>query len=408
MQTVIHNMNLLFPQKWDPDSIIHSGSQEPFDPEIIGFLDELSRNLNHDPLARVFPDVITFAFFCRKANLIRLRDELLKEQRLRLGRGVVFHIAPSNVPVNFAYSLICGLLAGNSNIVRIPSQPFQQVDIICKAISDIHQKGNFNKITSRIALVRYKKSSELTGYFSSICDVRVIWGGDDTISSIRKFQLPPRAFDVTFADRYSLCIMNADKYINASEKEQIATGFYNDTYHFDQNACTSPHLVVWTGSEDNVNQSRKIFWDLLRKEINRKQYALQPISAVERLTVFFSQAIDTNKIHKSDINDNILWVNELKTLPVNIEDFRCAGGYFNDYHAASLYDIAAAINRKYQTLSYFGFDYSEFVDFMKTTAPSGIDRIVPIGKTTDFSLIWDGYDLIRHLSRIIDINRKVS
>jgi hypothetical protein len=30
---------------------------------------------------------------------------------------------------------------------------------------------------------------------------------------------------------------------------------------------------------------------------------------------------------------------------------------------------------------------------------NGIDRIVPIGKTTDFNLIWDGYDLINVLSR---------
>ena len=29
----------------------------------------------------------------------------------------------------------------------------------------------------------------------------------------------------------------------------------------------------------------------------------------------------------------------------------------------------------------------------------GIDRIVPIGKTADFSLTWDGYDLILQMSR---------
>lgn len=404
MQKAIHDINILFPLQWDPDSMIHSGSLEPFDPGVIDFLDELSRKLNHDPLARAYPDVITFAFFCRKANLTRIRKEFFDEQKLRLGRGLVFHIAPSNVPVNFAYSLISGLLAGNGNIVRVPSQPFQQVDIICKAISEIHQTGIFNRITSRIALVRYEKSSDATAYFSSICDIRVIWGGDDTISAIRKFQLPPRSFDITFADRYSLCIINADKYINASGKEQLVTGFYNDTYLFDQNACTSPHLVVWTGSDDNVRESRKIFWDLLKSVIKQKQYVLQPVSAVDKLTVFFSQAIESEGIQKADFNDNLIWVNELKTLPANVEDFRCAGGYFNDYHAASIYDIVPVINRKYQTLSYFGFDYAELADFMKSTSPSGIDRIVPIGKTTDFSLFWDGYDLIRTLSRIIDIS----
>ena len=37
-------------------------------------------------------------------------------------------------------------------------------------------------------------------YFSSICDVRIIWGGNTTIEQIRANKLPPRSFDVTFAD----------------------------------------------------------------------------------------------------------------------------------------------------------------------------------------------------------------
>ena len=40
---------------------------------------------------------------------------------------------------------------------------------------------------------------------------------------------------------------------------------------------------------------------------------------------------------------------------------------------------------------------------MKYEKPKGIDRIVPIGKTSDFSLNWDGIDLINSLSRVIEI-----
>ena len=408
MPQISDEVKVLFPASLDLEKLLRLNAIEPFNADGVSFLDELSKALNKDSLIRNFPDVATFAFFCRKANILKLKEQYWKEELLRLGRGIVFHIAPSNVPVNFAFSLVCGILSGNSNVVRIPSKPFEQVDMICSAIAKLAGTGKHQQITDRIALVRYDRQSAATSWFSSICDVRVIWGGDETIADIRKNPIPPRAFDITFADRYSMCIINADQFVDELYPDKVAAGFYNDTYLFDQNACTSPHLVVWTGTGDNVNQSRKIFWGMLRKEINRKKYVLQSVSAVDKLTVFFSQAIESEGIQKADFNDNLICVNELKTLPAHIEDFRCAGGYFNDYHAASLYDIAAAINRKYQTLSYFGFDYSEFVDFMKTTAPSGIDRIVPIGKTTDFSLIWDGYDLIRHLSRIIDINRKVS
>lgn len=33
----------------------------------------------------------------------------------------------------------------------------------------------------------------------------------------------------------------------------------------------------------------------------------------------------------------------------------------------------------------------------------GIDRIVPVGQTMDFSFIWDGYDLYERLTRTVRI-----
>ena len=34
----------------------------------------------------------------------------------------------------------------------------------------------------------------------------------------------------------------------------------------------------------------------------------------------------------------------------------------------------------------------------------GIDRIVPIGHTMDFDLLWDGYDLVSQMTRVINRN----
>lgn len=72
----------------------------------------------------------------------------------RWGRGVAFHIAPSNVAVNFAYSLVAGLLSGNANVVRVPSRDFQQVDIICHEIKMTLQE--YPQISPYICLIRYE------------------------------------------------------------------------------------------------------------------------------------------------------------------------------------------------------------------------------------------------------------
>ena len=105
------DVKLLFPKEIDMNKFIHITPEEPFAEESVEFLNALSQALNKDPRTKNYPDVATFAFFCRKANILQLKKKYYKDDNLRLGRGIVFHVAPSNVPVNFAYSLICGILS---------------------------------------------------------------------------------------------------------------------------------------------------------------------------------------------------------------------------------------------------------------------------------------------------------
>ena len=153
-----------------------------FSEDVCGFLDAVAKNILQMPEAKAYPDVITFAFWCRKASLQQMKRNYLNDE-LRIGRGIVFHISPSNVAVNFAYSLVAGLLAGNLNIVRLPSKAFKQVDLICTAIKIVlNQEYRF--MEDYICMVRYGHSKEINDYFSSICDTRVVWGGDHTIKTL--------------------------------------------------------------------------------------------------------------------------------------------------------------------------------------------------------------------------------
>ena len=96
----------------------------PFDEEILDFFNDLSKILLKE--GKSYSDVVTFGFWCRKAALVKEKEKY-DDINVRLGRGVVFHSTPSNVPVNFAFSFAAGLLAGNANVVRLPGKPFEQV-----------------------------------------------------------------------------------------------------------------------------------------------------------------------------------------------------------------------------------------------------------------------------------------
>lgn len=368
----------------------------PFAEEVIEGLDTLSKALMKDPASRQFPDVVTFAFFCRRGNLLKLKEQYASAN-IRLGRGMIFHIAPSNVPVNFAYTFVAGLLAGNTNVVRVSQKQFPQVDIIIK-----HMRACS---TQRVAVVRYPHESNANEVFSEVCDVRVIWGGDGTIAELRKNALAPRAFDICFADRYSLAAINSDTIIsencilNSENLKQFAERFYNDTYLFDQNACSAPHLVVWVGS--HVEEAKQLFWGAVQQVVEQK-YQFQEVIAVDKLTALYKQscAMPTTEEHTKN---NLLRRVEIAELPIDIDSFRCAGGYFTEYTASSLDEIAPIVNNKYQTLAYFGFENRELKDFVLRNRLIGIDRIVPFGETTAFSLTWDGMNLIERMSRIVDI-----
>ena len=74
-------------------------AMEPFTEILLDMLNGVARLLITDHEAKQYPDVITFAFWIRKASTVRLKERFYKEDgNLHLGRGVVFHIAPSNVP----------------------------------------------------------------------------------------------------------------------------------------------------------------------------------------------------------------------------------------------------------------------------------------------------------------------
>ena len=135
------------------------------------------------------------------------------------------------------------------------------------------------------------------------------------MDEIRKSPIPAKSYDITFVDRYSMCIINAEEYLKEENIEQIARGFYNDTYLLDQNACTAPHLIVWKGNHDTVEKAKEKFWNSLKALLKDLYPEVQPVIAVNKLTTFYSQAFELNNLDRVLPEDNLLWRVELNELP---------------------------------------------------------------------------------------------
>ncbi len=372
----------------------------PFSEAIVEFCAAFSQAIFHDSEASRYPELAALAFWMRKAELVRLREEFQKAARadtVAAPRGLVFHIPPSNVDTIFVYSWLLSALTGNRNLIRMSSNRAPQSDILLRLWRQLLPKAA-GDLRENTVVVSYGHSEEATRAFSLACDLRVIWGGDQTVATIRSAPLAPHARDLTFPDRSSLCVIHAGRYagLDAEERAKLAEHFFNDAFWFDQMACSSPRTVIWCGGGEAAADAAGTFWAALADCVQRKQHYL-PASVHMRKLVFACESIldlpVANYRRLSEIT--LLELDEMRKLPAE----HCGGGLFFAGHIAELADLLPALGRRHQTLTYFGFEPAELESFARQLAGKAVDRMVPIGRALQFQRFWDGYDLLHEFCR---------
>jgi hypothetical protein len=270
--------------------------------------------------------------------------------------------------------------------------------MICSAIDTL--LGAHPEIASRCAFVQYSATSAATGEFSLNADARLIWGGDATIAKIGALPKTPRCKDINFADRYSIAVIDGMSIEDADDEdlEKLAEAFYNDTYLMDQNACSSPHMVFWLNAAEAVKGR---FWAAVRA-CAADRYRLQPQVVMDKYVQLSGDII--REISSREVRfDALLTVVAIDKLPRDICGLRGVGGYFYQADIGELDELTPLVSDRYQTVLYYGVDPLLLQQLVVDNRLRGIDRIVPIGKAMDIDIIWDGYDLVMELSRVVDV-----
>lgn len=378
---------------------IHSDPWPPFHDKVIAFFDELSRQIDKHWQKR-FPDLATLCFWLRKRHLetyVQARD-----MDNRSGLGLAFHIAPNNVPLNFFYSYAIGLLAGNSNIVRLPSTDFEQITPLLETVNRLFNKPEYGEVYRRSLFIRYDSDLDLTRYLSKVCQARVIWGGDETVNKIRSLTTSPRTVDIPFANRYSLALLDGDAVakLNADEIKRLCEYFYNDAYQMDQRACSSPALLCWLN--DSEHQGKQRFW-LTLADIVAHRYSLIHSQAVEKYTHLVKLLADHPNLEPQNIKNNHIYRLYSKELTSQLFALKGDSGFFIETNLDDVTELFSKLDQQIQTVCYFGIEPQALADQLIASGCLGVDRIVPIGQALDFDFVWDGMDLINSLSRIITV-----
>lgn len=375
----------------------------PFSNLVLDFLGDLSRALMSDRETRKYPDATSFAFWLRPASL-KLKYKELNLHPYTIGRGLALHIAPSNVPVNFAFSFAFGILSGNSNLVRVPEIKYEQTQIILHHIDLQLNKSKYSILKSQNSFFRYERNDEINFFLSNQSDCRLIWGGDQTINYFKSIPTQPRNIDLCFADRYSITIFGAKEILSLDSKKlkKLCQDFYNDNFLFNQLACSSSHLINWQGSNKDISSARKNFW-LTMNTLTKAIGQMTDTDYIDRFAKVGSLAFRYDDFTLNSKISDTIYRSDLEHHNINFEDHRIGYGYFSEIKNISHKELSAKITNRYQTITYFGIEATQLAESLVAASVAGVDRIVPVGSALSLDLLWDGYDIIRALSRVIEV-----
>ena len=373
------------------------------DERVVLTLSALSDAILAAPRAREFPDLIALAFWLRARNLQQIVAQYRANPGNRVGRGRTLHFAPGNVPLNFLISVVGSMLAGNVDACRLSRRSFPQQALFFGICSDLAESNPALELRERIFAFRSDHDDEFIQRLSSIADTRVIWGGDAAVKTIRNYPSRPDSLDISFPTRTSCSILDAEAVIDLNEMDfqRLTRSFRSDVFEFDQMACSSPHVIFWVGAESACDLAARKFWQSVAA-LNDDGEQMRAFKGIQRLTRSMVQMAQSQTppnsvagldhlsvLHVADSNQL-----ELHALP--------AFGFFQQVYLEQLGQIEPALKLRFQTATTFGLRANELDSL--AVMPTPPDRILPIGRALDFSLIWDGYDLPVTLSRRIYIS----
>jgi hypothetical protein len=380
---------------------------DPFHPLRIDFSDRVSRAIFRHPRSKAFPELLAVAFWLRRAAVCRLAKRyavLESAGSMRAPRGLAFHLPPTNVDTLFLYSLVASFLVGNLNVVRVSRDRLtDQVTLLCEALRAVLAEDRFAEFRDELAVVSYGHEAEPTAELSQEADVRLLWGGDETVGRMRAVATGPGAHDLTFGDRFSFAVVRPEAVLgdDGGSPRALAEQLFNDAYWFDQLACAAPRLIVWVGGASEAAAASELLFRDLERVIASKGYRLEPGAAIAKLTYMYGALIDRpiEEVHQVGNELLILRLTDL----AGFDRTHPGAGLFYEARVAALSDLLPFVTSRDQTLTAHGFSAGELKSFARSLHGRGIDRIVPFGEALSFGSLWDGYDLLAELTRTIHV-----
>lgn len=286
--------------------------------------------------------------------------------------GHVVHVAPKNVDTTFMYVVLMSALCGNTNTVRLTSN----IEVRARQQALVDSVNEYLPGPIEVVPLHAVKDVSLID-----CDVRVIWGGDDTIKTIRaENPILAHTREIVFHDKRSIAVIDG----SFEGIDELAS----DITWMHQQSCTSVRGVVWVNR--NVSQQIELM-SLVRKA--------NLAGAVERLS--YQQALFARGAYTLSglrPGEAMIETVSIERFATKVTECTTPGILFASFvDDVKELDKMTFADHKLQTVV-CSDGVREGVVNHALSRP-WCDRIVKPGQSMKFDWTWDGYDLVEHLTR---------
>lgn len=160
--------------------------------------------------------------------------------------GCVVHVAPANVFLVAALSLVESLLVGNLNIVKVSARDSAFAAIFAEALCEADPSG---RLRDYIAVTHLPSSdtTRLQTLFSH-ADAISAWGGETAVAAIRRMA-PAGARVITWGHKLSFGYIAHEVLSDNTALDLALDGFAQDVCRLDQQACSSPQTLFVEGDD---------------------------------------------------------------------------------------------------------------------------------------------------------------
>lgn len=324
------------------------------------------------------------AFFCRKSNLLKLR---VKYGPAALPCGVALFICPKNVDALGCWALVFGILSGNYTVVRprIPSGVFEEFVELAQETDWRCGTGIFE----RVCLIGSADDEPLQ-YWSRSAQVRVCWGGNESIAKYASFPVPAECRNVYFGHRNSLSVIDCAAV--RLDVQTAAEEFFRCAYTGRQASCSSPRAVYFLHYDRDTVAD---FW--ARVGALAQKIAWTPADIAEKYAELC--ACLARYPLKVTAYGNCLYVLEGEAFRWTENPPKGFGTFFS-FPADTLGVCIEGLDQ-IQTISYYGADPKEIFGAVLRSGNLTVSRIVELKDVLDFGATADGVDIFSALLRFV-------